>query len=581
MNLKNLLKTFAFIACVLFFVSCEPETGRGGLTDAQKKEVYLYGNCTNVGMHGSVMGFADNRNHTYSAASLLNMLELTDHGTHLLGVRAYIGSEVTNASVWFGEDYENPTYTKDFTYKKGGWQYVLFDEPIKLNPNNPDMYIGYTVTGKGGGVLAAEAARKAHKSEWIAIDGDWSLLSKAVGNALWSMQAIVSGGDYSAEKQHDLVVESFVTPMSVAGGDAINLTCEVRNAGIKQTGNIEVKCTLGGASVSATISDSLMNGQSAVVVFPVINAPTIGGVSNVVVSVSEGGVTDDKASDNEIKKSLRVFTETVQRNCLLVEQFTGQDCPNCPAGAKAMVEAIEKLDDPSKAVWVAHHTYYEDQFSLSESAVIADVLNANFAPACNINRAPREYGKGVDLIWHPGYATKAILEAALAEPGLATMAITRSYNADTRELSVEVKGRSLDKEAYITAIVTQSGIEARQSGATGMYVHNNAPRKFLTAAKGDKLELDAEGNYVVTYTYTIPDKVGTFDCLPENMAVVAFVHGNISDDVARFVYNADQVTVVPEIEEAAIRAMTLYNDNSVEFDMFNVELKPWSEQICR
>ena len=253
MNLKNLFKALAALFLVVFlFASCD--TMVTGPDETQRQEVYLYGNCKEDGMHGYVMGIADNKNHTYSAASLLSMPELVEKGQYLLGVRAYIGDEVTNASVWAGEDYENPTYRKEFTYKKGGWQYVMFDEPIKLNANNPDIYIGYTVTGRGGSVLAAEGVRKAQKSEWIAIDGDWSLLSKAAGNALWSMQAIITGGDYTAENQHDVVVESVLAPKSVGAGETMNVTCEVRSAGIKKTGAIKVTCTFGSASVSAPAS---------------------------------------------------------------------------------------------------------------------------------------------------------------------------------------------------------------------------------------------------------------------------------------------------------------------------------------
>ena len=117
MNLKNLFKVFAFVACVVLFAACE--TGKGpGLTDEQMKEVYLFGNCKKVGMHGSVMGMADGKNHTYSAASLLSMVDLVEKGTHVIGIRAYIGDVVTDASVWLGEDYENPTTVKEFTYKK-------------------------------------------------------------------------------------------------------------------------------------------------------------------------------------------------------------------------------------------------------------------------------------------------------------------------------------------------------------------------------------------------------------------------------------------------------------------------------
>lgn len=580
MNLKNLFKAlFAFVACIVLFAACEPKGP--GLTDEQKQEVCLVGNCKKVGMHGSVMGMADGKNHTYSAASLLSMIDLTDKGTHLLGVRAYIGDEVTNASVWVGEDYENPTTTKEFTYKKGGWQYVLFDEPIKLNVNNPDVYIGYTITTNSSSVLGAEAASKSHKTEWIAIDGAWQLLSNAAGKALWSVQAIVAGGDYSEETQHDLVVELVTLPTSATAGEPVDVTCEVRNAGIKVTGNIEVKCTFGGSSVTATISEPLKNGQSAQVVLPAITAPKSSGPSDLVINVEEFNVIDEKTSDNKFKKSLRVYTETTERNNLLIEQFTGQDCGNCPGGTKQMATSIAGMKNPNKAVWVAHHYgYREDAFTLQESATIGSSLGVNAAPMCNINRTPRDYGLGKEeLIWHPGYATTKLLEDALAEPGLATIEINRTYNADTRELTVEVKGRALESTAYITAIVTQSGIEARQSGASGTYTHNNAPRAFLTAAKGDKLELDAEGNYVVTYTYTIPEKVGTFDCLPENMNVVAFIHGSISDSKNRLVYNAEQVTVVPEVDAAVMRAMTLYNE--VEVDMFNIQLKSWAEQICQ
>jgi hypothetical protein len=101
----------------------------------------------------------------------------------------------------------------------------------------------------------------------------------------------------------------------------------------------------------------------------------------------------------------------------------------------------------------------------------------------------------------------------------------------------------------------------------------------LTGARGDKLTLDAEGNYAVTYTYTIPATVGSFECLPENMNFAVVLHGNITDADNRLVYNADQLPVLPEASASAMRVMSLY-DNEIEVDIFNVELKPFYEQIC-
>jgi hypothetical protein len=272
MNLKNLFKaTFALVLCLVVFASCDIIPGSGQTED---NDVYLFGNCKQSGMHGYTMGITDGRDHTYSAASMLDGIDLFEKAKYIVGIRAYIGDEVKNGCVWVGEDYENPTYTQEFTYKQGGWQYVMFDEPIKLN--NQDIYIGYTVTGEGS-ILAAESASKAHKTEWICLEGQWQLLSKAAGKALWSIQAIVTGGDYKDENQHDLVVECVTMPKRVTSGEPINVTCEVRNAGIKQTGTVEVECVIGGSSVSVTVPEKLMNGQSAFVTFPVISAPAAGG----------------------------------------------------------------------------------------------------------------------------------------------------------------------------------------------------------------------------------------------------------------------------------------------------------------
>jgi hypothetical protein len=163
---------------------------------------------------------------------------------------------------------------------------------------------------------------------------------------------------------------------------------------------------------------------------------------------------------------------------------------------------------------------------------------------CNVNRKAVEYEPGnVKLIWHPAAMTSSILASLLPTPADATMELTREFNAETRELKVAVKGQSLKDIAYITVLVNQDNMFSHQAGASGDYNHTS-PRKFLTAGIGDKLTLDAEGNYSVEYTYTIPEKVGSFECVLEDMEVVAFIHGDITDKDNREVYNADKIDVL-------------------------------------
>jgi hypothetical protein len=63
------------------------------------------------------------------------------------------------------------------------------------------------------------------------------------------------------------------------------------------------------------------------------------------------------------------------------------------------------------------------------------------------------------------------------------------------------------------------------------------------------------------------------------MSFAVVLHGNITDADNRLVYNADQLPVLPEASASAMRVMSLY-DNEIEVDIFNVELKPFYEQIC-
>ncbi len=562
MNLKNLLKRF--FALVLVFV-CVSVSTQVVASEETNDQVYLLGNCASSGMdNAQIFGFGDGLQHTFGGATLLTLDALQAKATSIVGIRVYIGAEVETGKVILGADYEKPEIEKEFTYKKGGWQYVLFDEPYNFTA---DTYIGFLATGTTD-FLALESAKKSSKTEAINIDGTWDLVSSQLGKYVWSIQAIVVGGDYSAEQQNNVVLERATASKSVKEGDAVAIACELRNDGVVSAQNVTVKCTLGEETKTVTVSDKLLNGQSLLVEFNDFVAPEVeGNYADVNIEFLAEYESDVNAEDNSSKATMTVYTkDATERNAILVEQFTGQSCPNCPGGAKAMAAAIEGLENPDKVVWVAHHTYYTDDFSLDQSATIANVLGANFAPACNIDRMPVEYTPGTtELIWHPGYATTSLLEELIATPTLVTLNLNREYNADTRKLNVTVTGKSLVDDLFVTVIVKQNGIMAKQSGATGQYEHNNAPRLFLTAAKGDKLTLDADGNYTASFECEMPEYVGKFGCKGE-LDVVAFVHGDIAKSAKRMVHNTAQATidVISDVEYSYAEDMNIYPNPAVD-----------------
>ena len=257
-------------------------------------QVYLLGNCKKSDMSASVFGYGDGELHTFGGASLLPVDKLLEAGYYIVGVRVYIGNEVESGKVFVGKDYKNPEMEKMFTYKKGGWQYVLFDEPYYFQD---DTYIGFTAAGTTD-FLACEGSNKSSKTEMINIDGIWDLVSKQLGNYVFAIQAIIAGGDYSSETQHDVVLERAKASRHLKEGDDVVLTCELRCAGIVPTENVTVKCTLGGETKTVNVSEKLINGQSIVVNFEGFKAPSVEKALESVTVEFEADYSNDVLSTN-------------------------------------------------------------------------------------------------------------------------------------------------------------------------------------------------------------------------------------------------------------------------------------------
>lgn len=542
MKLKNLFGVVAtFVFATILFVSCEIKDGNGTESD-DKDMVYLYGNCTDPVNSREDGRFGMNQPYTMATATLLSGSELAAHGTHIIGVRALIAGSVSDAEVFVltEKNLESALARKSFTWVDEGWQYVLFDEPVAITGDS--LYVGYKITGTGF-VIGLEPASKMVPTEFMWWNNDWYQLSQMGTKGYWSVQAILQGGDYSAETQYAIAVDQLSVPEATRANDKFKATLEIRNAGVRTIEGLEIISTIGEKSTTTAVDKVMMNGQSTKVEIMV----PVGEVEGNVDFAVKAKIKGQSVESEEYKSSLNVYAG-LKRNAILIEQFTGQTCSNCPEGANSIKKAIAELTNPEQVCWIAHHTYLPgvgDAFTISGTMDIANMLGVNAAPQCNIDRKVIKYNETAKevLIWHPGYITSSLLASLIPTPAEATMELTREFNVETRELQVVVKGNSLKDVAYVTVLVNQDNMLASQAGSAGDYYHTS-PRAFLTSSLGDKLTLDADGNYSVEYTYTIPEKVGSFDCVLEDMEVVAFVHGDIKDKDNREIYNADKIDIL-------------------------------------
>ena len=253
-----------------------------------------------------------------------------------------------------------------------------------------------------------------------------------------------------------------------------------------------------------------------------------GGTANIKVTTEDGGKTAICA----LKVSKKA---PIARNAILLEDFTATWCGPCYSGMKNIHKQMEGFGD--KVILVCQHL--SDDFAIQHSRTLSDFYGVEGIPSSMLDRTKGVVGKNV--IFHPGYLTKAILEKKLAEPTYVTINLTTSYNEATKEIKVKVEGELFIDypKARLNVYLVQDGIVYKQAGGGDNYVHRNALRDVISKDTwGDAITQD---KYTKEYTYKLPEKIGKFTTDPAKMYIVAFVADAVNtsgDNTKNVVYNS-------------------------------------------
>ena len=343
------------------------------------------------------------------------------------------------------------------------------------------------------------------------------------------------------------------------------ISCVVKNNGVRAISSYTISYSYGSESGNTTITEKLPAGASMIYTLPITVAPTTLGKYTLTVTVQPDDESDDVKGNNSVSGKQVVYDATYPRT-MMIEQFTGQKCGNCPAGSNLMKSTLAAYED--KLVWAAHHYGYgDDALSVSKSSSYTAFFNdggATYAPAMMIDRAQIPTFDDPGPAFFTGQLTAAVVKTASEVPAFVTVNMNRTYNAESRTMNLTVTGNTLMpmENARMNVFVVQDSLIATQSGGGSNYVHNRAVREILTATWGDGITFDADGNYSMEFSYVIPDSIESisssyknikFGCVPENMEVQAFVTEYNSDVNDRQVQNAAKVSMVPGEEAASIR----------------------------
>lgn len=221
---------------------------------------------------------------------------------------------------------------------------------------------------------------------------------------------------------------------------------------------------------------------------------------------------------------------------ILLEDYTGHLCPNCPDAA-VLAENL-KNNFGNKLVVMAVHAGW---FARSAGEFTADYTTAagnEWDTFFGISNAGNPNGM-VNRKSYPGSHIIApadwsqTIQDALAEPLLVDLELTKSYNSTTRQGNVDAKItflETLDKDLNIVLVITESGIVSIQSNnnpLTGTtptiadYEHKHMLRKGLNGTWGTSIATTGVANpasITKSFNFTLDDNFNAANC-----SIVAFV----------------------------------------------------------
>lgn len=228
------------------------------------------------------------------------------------------------------------------------------------------------------------------------------------------------------------------------------------------------------------------------------------------------------------------ITVFVTDRVILLEELTGVNCPNCPAGALQAKEILANY--PGQVVVVAVHGDFLAEplsnstydFRFEEAKDLENYLKDWFGkPAAAINRVPltsSEFSSSSPALW-PGF-----VEAELNKDHVLDLFAEITYNDATRSANITIAASpkvNLEGDYNVTVMLTENDIidaQLDQGQIIDEYKHEHVLRAFATPFDGTSIGSDLVQGDIINrdFNISLPAEDGTW--IAENMEIVVVVH---------------------------------------------------------
>ena len=227
---------------------------------------------------------------------------------------------------------------------------------------------------------------------------------------------------------------------------------------------------------------------------------------------------------------------------VLIEDFTGQRCINCPTATQTIAELQEAYGNASVVAVAIHSGPFGSTVRGVPYPMTTEIGNEYFShwglssqPVGMVNRrAPSDYSD---------WGTQVHEE--MSKPARVDISTWVEFDKGSRtaDVSVTTFGADGALDGKLQVWLTEDGITAFQylpDGTTDQqYTHNHIFRDAVNGAWGSDFHIEEGENRTDEFSYTIPEDK---DWVPENMHVVVFVYtdnGVEQVDTHPLVYNVN------------------------------------------
>lgn len=244
-----------------------------------------------------------------------------------------------------------------------------------------------------------------------------------------------------------------------------------------------------------------------------------------------------------------------QTRGVLIEEFTGRLCINCPYG-HIIANSIVR-DNPGRAWAINVHgggfapTSYPN-FNTAYAESIIDAFNVSGYPQGVVNRSTSYALSRGEWTVEANLQTEQLAECNVGGQVL----INKETRMATISLEVYYTANSVANKNYLTVMMLQDSILGYQQGGStnpeqmlnGQYVHMHVFRDVVTPLWGDEIVPTTAGTLVTkTYTYKIPEVISSPNGVAvdiDNINFLAFVTEKQDGTPTRPILNVGELETI-------------------------------------